>query len=67
MRTIRERIKALSKFPRLGRIDPELPDYRELFILFGAAGYVARYRIDGQFVVILAMRHMREAGYTAET
>jgi plasmid stabilization system protein ParE len=64
--TIHARIKTLSRFPKLGRVDPELPDYRELFIVFGATGYVARYRSDGTLIVILAIRHMREAGYIVE-
>jgi hypothetical protein len=59
--------RVTGRFPRLGSVDPEQPDYRELFIAFGAAGYVARYRIAGRIVVILAVRHMREAGYMAET
>jgi len=56
--------KVLSRIP--GPVDPEQPDDRELFIPFGAAGYVARYRTDGRTVVILAVRHVREAGYSIE-
>ena len=55
----------LSRFPRLGPVDPERPDIRELFVRFGAAGYVARYGIVEETVVILAVCHMREAGYLA--
>jgi len=47
-------------------VDPEQPDYRQLFIPFGASGYVARYRVEGRLVLVLAVRHMREAGYDAE-
>jgi ParE toxin of type II toxin-antitoxin system, parDE len=56
--------KVLSRIP--GPVDPEQPDDREVFIPFGAAGYVARYRITGRIVVILAVRHRREAGCTTE-
>jgi plasmid stabilization system protein ParE len=63
MRTIRTRIRTLRRFPRVRPVDPEQADYRELFIPFGAAGYVARYAVEGSIVVILAIRHMREAGY----
>ena len=50
----------------LGKVDPDHPDFRELFITFVAAGYVARYRLDDDLVVVLAVRHMREAGYLAD-
>jgi plasmid stabilization system protein ParE len=63
LRTIRDRLTMLSRFPRLGSVDPEQPDVRELFIPFGAAGYVARYGVAGETVIILAVRHTREAGY----
>jgi plasmid stabilization system protein ParE len=66
LRTIRDKLAVLSRFPRVGRVDPEQPDYRELFIRFGDAGYVARYRLDGKVVVILAVRHAREAGYSVD-
>lgn len=66
LRTIRDRMRTLSRFPRLGPVDPEQPDYRQFFIPFGASGYVARCRVEGRLVVVLAIRHMREAGYDAE-
>jgi plasmid stabilization system protein ParE len=41
-----------------------MPDaLREWVIDFGDSGYVARYRLDPDEVVILAARHQREAGY----
>ena len=67
IRTIRDKINILSRHPRLGRVDSEQPEYRELLISFGDAGYVARYRLDGGIVVILAVRHAREAGYYVES
>ena len=30
---------------------------------FGDSGYLARYRLEGETVVILALRHQREAGF----
>ena len=57
------RLELLASHPRLGQVDPEQPDLRELFIPFGSAGYLARYRLDGELVVVLAVRHAREAGY----
>ncbi len=41
------------------------PDYREWLIPFGQAGYLVLYRLDGDCVVLLAIRHGREAGYRA--
>jgi plasmid stabilization system protein ParE len=62
--TIVDRLASLEDFPRLGPVDQDRPDFRQLFIPFGAAGYVARYRILRDTVIVLAIRHMREAGYT---
>lgn len=32
-------------------------------IAFGDSGYVARCRIDGDAVTVLAIRHQKEAGF----
>jgi plasmid stabilization system protein ParE len=64
--TILDRLAVLARFPRLGPVDPDRPDTRQLFISFGAAGYVARYGVFGDKVTVLAIRHMREAGYLEE-
>lgn len=61
--TILRKLRALEQFPRLGPVDPDRPNVRQLFMPFGDAGTVARYRIAGDIVVVLAIRHMREAGY----
>lgn len=56
-------VQALGSYPHMGRPIEDLPEeYREWLIDFGDSGYVARYRIDGNTVVILAVRHQREAG-----
>jgi plasmid stabilization system protein ParE len=65
--TILDRLGTLSRFPRVGRVDPERPDTRELFMPLGAAGYVARYRVTDDVVTVMAVRHMREAGYANST
>ena len=64
--TILDRLAILARFPRLGPVDPDRPDRRQLFIKFGSAGYVARYSVLGETVTVLAIRHMREAGYLEE-
>jgi len=53
----------LGKHPEMGRPVDELPtEFREWVIEFGSGAYVARYRYDGKEVVILRVRHGREAG-----
>lgn len=37
--------------------------FRDWAIDFGDSGYVARDRLDGQNVIILAVRHQKEAGF----
>lgn len=61
---IRQGVKALAAYPRMGRMVDDLPEqYREWLIDFGDSGYVARYHVDNDAVTILAIRHQREAGY----
>lgn len=65
-RAIRAKVSLLARHPRLGRIDHEQPDERELLVPFGKSGCLARYRLEGSRVIILAIRHAREAGYPTE-
>jgi addiction module RelE/StbE family toxin len=63
IRALRQGVKALSKHPEIGRPIDELPvEFREWVIEFGHGAYVALYHYDGKQVVILAVRHGREAG-----
>ncbi|MBC8036613.1 MAG: type II toxin-antitoxin system RelE/ParE family toxin [Rhizobiales bacterium] len=57
--------KPLKKHPAIGRPAIDHPELRELVIPFGHSGYIALYRIDRtkNRIVILAVRHQREAGY----
>jgi plasmid stabilization system protein ParE len=64
VKAIRQGVKALGKHPEVGRPVEELPpEFREWVIDFGQGAYVALYRYDGKQIVILAVRHSREAGY----
>jgi plasmid stabilization system protein ParE len=64
VKAIRQGIKLLGKHPEVGRPVEELPpEFREWVIEFGSAAYVALYHYDGKQIVILAVRHGREAGY----
>ena len=61
---IHQGVKALASHPEIGRpIEEMLPEFREWIIEFGHGAYVALYHFDGRRVVILAIRHSREAGY----
>jgi plasmid stabilization system protein ParE len=64
VKAIRAGVRVLAKQPGVGRpIEDMDPAFREWLIDFGDAGYVVLYRIEGKDVVILAVRHQREAGY----
>lgn len=64
IKAIRQGIKALAKHPQIGRPIEEMPpEFREWVIQFGSGAYIALYRYDGKEIVILAVRHGREAGY----
>lgn len=64
VKAIRQGVKAIGLQPGIGRPIEDMPDeFREWVIDFGDSGYVARYRLDADEVVILAVRHQREAGY----
>lgn len=61
---IRMGVQILAQHPRIGRpIEDMDPEYREKLIDFGNSGYVALYRVDGDQIAILAIRHQKEAGY----
>lgn len=63
IRSIREGVKLLRTNPQVGRPVDELPpEFREWIIEFGDGAYVVLYRYDKDEVVLLAIRHGREAG-----
>ena len=48
----------------IGRPIDDMPtEFREWIIDFGDSGYVVRYRIESELVIILAARHQKEVGY----
>ncbi len=64
VKAIRAGVRILAHQPHLGRPVEEMDaEYREWPIDFGNVGYLALYRVDGETVAILAVRHQREAGY----
>lgn len=63
--TITAATDVLERFPEAGRPAEGLePEHRELLIPFGVSGYTAVYEVRGTTVVVLALKHQREAGYT---
>ncbi len=64
VKAIRQGVKALSRHPQSGRpVEESPPEFREWVIEFGHGAYVALYHYDGKQIVMLAVRHGREAGY----
>ena len=61
---IRQGVNVLSAQPGMGRpVENMADEFRDWIIDFGDSGYVARYRVDGQHLIILAVRHQKEAGF----
>ena len=64
VKVIRQEVMVLEHQPAIGRPMQDLePEYREWLIDFGDSGYVGLYRLAGDEVIILAVRHQREVGY----
>jgi plasmid stabilization system protein ParE len=64
VRAIRQGVKLLEQQAGLGRPVDDLPEgFREWLIDFGDSGYVVRYHLDHHAVILLAVRHQKEAGY----
>ncbi len=61
---IRNGVNVLSLQPAMGRPVPDMDDeFRDWIIDFGDSGYVARYRLYANNLIILAVRHQKEAGF----
>ena len=64
VKAIRQGVKVLEKQSGVGRPVEYMEDeFRDWIIDFGDSGYVARYRLDAEHVIILAVRHQKEAGF----
>jgi plasmid stabilization system protein ParE len=64
VKAIRQGVTALGKHPEIGHPVEEMPlEFREWVIEFGSGAYVALYHYEGKQIVMLAVRHAREAGY----
>lgn len=61
---IRQSVKVLSLQPGMGRpVEGMDNEFRDWIIDFGDSGDVARYRSEAEKVIILAVRHEKEAGF----
>jgi plasmid stabilization system protein ParE len=64
VRAIRDGARFLAVHPEVARPAEDMAaHFREWQIPFGSSFYIALYRYDGGDVVILAVRHGKEAGY----
>lgn len=64
VKAIRAGVTILARQPRVGRPVDDMPsEFRDWLIEFGDSGYVVRYRMDGDTVAILAVRHQKEVGF----
>ncbi|WP_280790752.1 type II toxin-antitoxin system RelE/ParE family toxin [Methylopila sp. M107] len=62
--TIKAGVRHLARHPESGRwLGQADSDLREAVIAFGRDGYVVLYRVEGDAIHLLAVRHGREAGY----
>ncbi|VAW47633.1 Death on curing protein, Doc toxin [hydrothermal vent metagenome] len=67
IKMIRTGVKILTHQPEGGRSVEDMDStFREWLIDFGSSGYIALYHFDGETIVILAVRHQKEAGYLAQ-
>jgi len=66
-RVIRASVVPLATHPRIGKPVEDLPDCHDLIIPFGPSGYVLRYRIQGDTIFVIAVKHGKEAGFSSQT
>ena len=57
---IKAAVDHLIDHPELGKPVKDLSNFRDLAILFGAGGYVLRYRLHAETIFIVSIRHYRE-------
>ena len=64
VKAIRLGVRVLEQQPALGRPVEDMDvEFRDWLIDFGDSGYVVRYRVDPQRVLILAVRHQKEVEF----
>lgn len=61
---IRKTVSTLQQHALIGKPIEEMPDFRDIAIPFGSSGYLLRYRLERDTVLIVAVKHDREAGFS---
>jgi len=61
--TIINTIKLLQDYPDIIHPVEDLPDFHDLIVPFGAGSFITRYRIEGDTVHIIGIRHSKEEGF----
>jgi plasmid stabilization system protein ParE len=61
VRLIQQGAADLLAQPEIGRPMGDESERRELSLPFGAGAYVLRYRVAGEAIVVIRVRHGREA------
>lgn len=56
VRIIRAAVAHIAANPRIGKPVDDLPDYHDIVVPFGSSGYLLRYRIQGETIIIIALR-----------
>jgi plasmid stabilization system protein ParE len=64
---IKSSVKTLSRHEYVGKPAEDLPGYYDMVIPFGLSGYVLRYRVEGDTLFIVAVKHGKEAGFSDES
>ncbi len=62
-KAITQAAQLIIERPSIGKPVTDIPDYRDLFIRFGAGGYVLRYRVHLDIVYAVYLRHYRELDF----
>lgn len=61
---IRKTVSTLQQHALFGKPIEEMPDFLDIAIPFGSSGYLLRYRLERDTVLIVAVKHDREAGFS---
>lgn len=64
--TIRKVASALEAHPYLGKEAEDLQNFYDIIIPLGVRSYILRYRVHGETIFIVALRHGREVGFPDE-
>ena len=56
----------LLQHPAIGHPAHDLPEFRDLWVPFGSRGYVLRYRLDGNRIIVIRVWHSLEERRTLE-